>query len=1013
MAQSLQEFMANKGIKSPAIPTLNLPKTAKTITPQKVETYGGVKDFVKELPTSAGTVLRTIGKELMKPVGIVAKGAEAIGKATAGEFQAIKELPKATADIATGKKEYSFTSLWQENLPEHPVASTIIGTITDIVADPLNFVGGITTKGLNLAEKGVSKLPLFKGAKSVFSTKTGIKEFDTFVDQMKSLGEYKKAKVLEEARDIQKVVSKLPEGDVIKVSNYLEKGEKATDEINTLGEKLKTTYDNWKSVEKEMGIKGGEIAEYAPHIKAKVPLAESIKNYLSPAKVWSSKLGGAEKGRTIGKFISEDLTEQVGKAENLGLRKLNTEKLIEGIESRTAKTTQTLQEIQKRLAQPEIQIPMENWRLYLKNLRNNISENKTIVSELLDEPTKKEFGETIQSILNRENIELEKIAKELEADILTSQGKEFLYSPIGEKLSRKAKIVDLERKILKIQNEANEKISKLSYFNYTDKTGKLYRFEQASIEEIANTFNTKFFEENPAIQMAYRGLAHTKATTSKEFFEGVKKFASKEGLESTAPDLKGLKFEPDIAEKIDKYYQSIKPEDVKLIFKAYDSALNWWKGQALIAPSYHIRNMVGNMWNNFLAGVSNPVSYVRAGMLQAGKGNDIRIAGKTGKEIVELAEKRGVLGQGWFSADIPRMIESGIKSTWKEGINPLSQQNYAFKTNKAIGSAFENNARLAHFIDKLEKGSSVDDAVMSVKKYLFDYQDLTDFEKTWLKRVMPFYTWTRKNVPLQLEHLITQPGKYAGVEKVVRVIENIGMGNAPKADEKYLSEYIKGNTAMRVKYNEEDKTYYYFLLGNWLPAYQAMDFLSSPMENIMAMLTPLLKTPMEIATNKSSFFKNTLGDYETIERYPGQTTNYLGFNMPKRTATILRNIRLLNELDKLNPGKIFGGEKGEKSVQAKIGLPAVSIPLLGDISPAQYKYGKGETSPTPGERMTRFVTGKLTPYKVSEAKKYYQLDTQQRVEELQRAIKDASKQGDRERVKLLNEQLRSFQKERK
>jgi hypothetical protein len=864
MAQSLQDFLKNKGVGTSIVKPIQLP-TAKTTV--------GVADVVKEMPGAGLKTLRWIGKQLMKPVSTISALVEQTGKAIGTtNLQPLAEVPKKVADIVTGKTERSFSDIWRENLPQHKTAGTIIGTVIDIAADPLNFVGGITTKGLELAESGIKKIPIVnKGLKTAFSTTTDSKVFNAFIDEMKSLGEYRKVQVLEGARNVQKVISKLPEKDIIKVSNYIESGIKSTPEINALGEKLKNTYSTWKSLEKEMGIKGGEVLQYVPHIKAKETLAEGIKKLIFPSRQWTTKLGGSEKGRQILKFISDEGTELVGKMENLGLK------------------------------------------------------------------------ETAKGIV--------------------------------------------------------------------DNTGKIYQATQASIDEIANAFGKHFFEENPAIQMAYRGLGHAKAITSKEFFNGVRQFATKEGIEVAIPELKGLKFTEDIAKQVDSYYKAIQPEELKVLFRTYDAVLNWWKGQALIAPSYHIRNVVGNIWNNFLAGVKNPISYIQAGLLQSGKAKDFKIAGMGGEELLQLAKKRGVLGEGWYAADIPTAIESGIKTTWKKGINPLSQQNYVFRLNKTVGSAFENNARLAHFIDKLKSGSTIDDAVMSVKKFLFDYQDLTTFEKTVMKRVFPFYTWSRKNIPLQLENLIKQPGKYAGLEKAIKGIENLAMGEAKPANEKYLSDYIKNNTAMRVGYNSDNKAYSYFLLGNWIPSYQALDFLSEPVYNIMAMLTPLIKTPIELLANKSSFFRNTLEEYQSIENYPGETTNFLGINMPKKTATILMNIRILNELDKLNPGAIFGGKQGEPSAWKKLGLPAVKTPV-GTLSPATYKYGKTSVQPTPTERAAGTLVGKLQQYKESTAREYYQQDTDRRVQELKTAIKSAARKGDKERVRVLNDELKDFLKKR-
>lgn len=1067
MATPLSEFLKNKGINVPNV---------KTVEPVKVN----VVNNLLKTPTDEEkqNTLRWIGKQLMKPVGVVSTIAEQTGKTLAEaqsrkewlfpskeSWKPITEIPKKSLDIITGKTERSFTDIWKENLPEHPIASTIIGLVTDIVADPLNYIGGITKAGLSLAKKGVGKISLFQGLKTAFSTKTGIKEFDMLLDQYKSLGEYKKVKVMESAKNIQKEVSTLPKEDIIKVSNYIEKGTKSTPQVNALGEKLKNTYQEWKSLEKELGVKGGEIAQYTPHIKAKVPLVESIKKFISPSKQWSTKLAGAEKGRTILKFVSEEGEEIIGKVDNLGLKKIDTIKgLSHEITFGEFKSLSSIKDvlnkygyglrfkpqqllrgsyggyfdpIKKEIVIASKQPTLENVVSILKHeithnahfqLGGNIETLETFtgkgkaskLSTILNvakNSAKNEWEKILESRGVFYNIlsPADKVYYRKPTELLSYAMQTYLENPDKARLlfpKTVNSIIELQ-KDNKLFNILDTSIRpeglKIAGDLFKDKSGNLFQSTQASIEEISQTFGKKFFEENPAIQMAYRGLASAKATTSKEFFDVARNFAVKSGVEVTAPELKGLRFDSSIAKAIDNYYKGIQPEELKVITRTFDAFQNWWKGQVLIAPSYHIRNSVGNIWNNFLAGVKNPLSYIQAGMLQSGKAGDLEIAGMKANDLIELMKKRGVINEGWYAADIPSTIEGGIQSTFKQGINPLSQQNYLFKLNKGLGSIVENNARIAHFIDKLKSGSTIDDAVMSVKKYLFNYQDLTEFEKTVMKRVMPFYTWTRKNVPLQLEHLITQPGKYAGLEKAVRAIEKIGMGDSRPVNEKYLSDYIKNNTAMRVKYNEDDKTYYYFLLGNWLPSYQAIDFLSQPLKNIIDMVTPLLKTPIELLSNKS-FFKNTLGESEMIENYPGQTTNFLGFNVPVKTATVLRNIRFLNELDKLNPGKIFGGKIGEPSIFK--GLPSTSVFGLGTISPATYKYGKTAPTPTTVERTAGLFLGKLQSYKERQSREYYQMDTDKRILELKQAITSAIKKGDKERVKVLIQQLKDFKKQR-
>ena len=46
-----------------------------------------------------------------------------------------------------------------------------------------------------------------------------------------------------------------------------------------------------------------------------------------------------------------------------------------------------------------------------------------------------------------------------------------------------------------------------------------------------------------------------------------------------------------------------------------------------------------------------------------------------------------------------------------------------------------------------------------------DYADLTDAERRFARRVIPFYTFARHNIPIQARGLAGSPGRYATVEK--------------------------------------------------------------------------------------------------------------------------------------------------------------------------------------------------------------------------------------------------------
>ncbi len=487
-------------------------------------------------------------------------------------------------------------------------------------------------------------------------------------------------------------------------------------------------------------------------------------------------------------------------------------------------------------------------------------------------------------------------------------------------------------------------------------TGTIEELQRAGID---------IFEKNPAIQLARKGEAYVKAITSTEFANQMKKFATKDGVSVTNTLFKDLKFEPGVARVIDNYYQRIKPEELNVIVKGFDSIQNWWKSQALISPQYHIRNVIGNLWNNYLAGV-NPLKYQEATMLQKGiiKNPDL---------MTEM-KKLGVINEGWYAADMTSAIEDTVKSTSTilKKLNPLNRDNYLANLNKTIGSALENNSRIAHYLSMVEKGMTKEEAAASVRKFLFDYTELSKTEQNIFKRVVPFYTWTRKNIPLQLSELVSNPGKFTVPYKVKNEIES----GVTVPNEKYMSPYIKENVPVRIRTNKDGNTEY-FLLGNWLPYAQALDFLSQPTENIMSSISPLFKIPYEFYSNKSLFFKDTFGQPQDIESTYKKQTEFLGQSMPAKWVNLLKNIRLLSDINK------WVDKKDPTEV----------------VDSWQVKF-------------LNLFFGRAATYDVRKSKYFYDQDTTKRVSDLKAAIKAAEKNQDKKSADKLRQELQDTLKSR-
>ena len=105
----------------------------------------------------------------------------------------------------------------------------------------------------------------------------------------------------------------------------------------------------------------------------------------------------------------------------------------------------------------------------------------------------------------------------------------------------------------------------------------------------------------------------------------------------------------------------------------------------------------------------------------------------------------------------------------------------------------ERTDRIAFFIEQLEKTGNPELAARTVRKYLFDYDELSDFERKYMKRVMPFYSWLRKSLPLVSKELVRQPGKFTVIPKGFRALREItGVSPEEMAEaEKWMPDWYR------------------------------------------------------------------------------------------------------------------------------------------------------------------------------------------------------------------------------
>ena len=215
-----------------------------------------------------------------------------------------------------------------------------------------------------------------------------------------------------------------------------------------------------------------------------------------------------------------------------------------------------------------------------------------------------------------------------------------------------------------------------------------------------------------------------------------------------------------------------------------------------------------------------------------------------------------------------------------------------------------------------------DIASQEVKAALFDYQDLSRFERNVLKRAFPFYTWTRKNIPAQLKALVQNPQRAEKLEIARQQFEH----NAGDLDQ---SDYGKfwGDRVPVFLGGEEDGVVKAFTLLNWVPMADLQRTLT-PKSLVAEMVAPVPKAIFEQITNWDTFRSTERRRVPVVEKdmQTGMalSKDFLGVPLNPRLWHLAQLIVPLTEINRLNPAGVFGEKTadpitGEQSVTKGLG----------------------------------------------------------------------------------------------
>lgn len=223
----------------------------------------------------------------------------------------------------------------------------------------------------------------------------------------------------------------------------------------------------------------------------------------------------------------------------------------------------------------------------------------------------------------------------------------------------------------------------------------------------------------------------------------------------------------------------------------------------------------------------------------------------------------------------------------------------ALRAGRMVGQNTEDFLRMAKYLGEREKGFTGEMAGDATRNLHFDYDHLTKFEKNVMRQAFPFYTFMRKNLPLQAGYLAHNP-----VYPMTQMRTMEGM----RDQSGYTPAYLSGGAAVPIPGGAGGNQRYISGFGTPLEeALERVKFrngLPDPVGTAQAYLAsgnPFIKAPLEQIFDKQLSTGRKLSDLRA-QGVAKQIGGIWGDDNPQLLAQVLANspaARFASSFDKL------------------------------------------------------------------------------------------------------------------
>lgn len=356
----------------------------------------------------------------------------------------------------------------------------------------------------------------------------------------------------------------------------------------------------------------------------------------------------------------------------------------------------------------------------------------------------------------------------------------------------------------------------------------------------AHEFSLNATDKLRDAQDAFRGIENL------EWGVIVEREASKGWEKLTSIDLPSYQARKEIAAMVQNFSRIREPEFVRSLNKVIGSYTGFFKAYTTATPGFVVRNTMSNMFSLVAAGASPKRMGEGLGLFR-----EWQRALKT-NSVEGWLESLGAAKRARVETAIAVMDASGYGKAgeafalFKPDRKWLVENKY-IKAFRNANEMSENSARFMLAWDSVVKGGDFDASTARVRRFLFDYQNVSTADQT-LRAIIPFWFWMSRNLPLQLTNQWSNPRAYNIYNNAM---QNIG---ADQEEDPFLPLWMREQGATRI-----GGDFYLMPDVGTSRIQQDLQMLGDPMR-FLSDVNPALRLPLELLGGRKLYNATEFSD---------------------------------------------------------------------------------------------------------------------------------------------------------